>query len=237
MDQETDPSLFQPSPGSMRYLPIALSLRDRSCAVVGGGLVALQKCKILGDAGARLTVISPQVLEELASLIAQKQYTHVQRAYRQGDLRGHDLAVIATSEPAVQEAAAQEAQALGTLVNVVDRPELCSFIMPALLVRGDIVIAVSTSGRAPGFAAALRDRIAAWLGPEYGAALEIARRLRQVWKSQNLPMGERRRRAQLLLGDEFLNAVRTGDLESARTYIEKVQGEAVPREILRGLVP
>jgi|DewCreStandDraft_2_1066082.scaffolds.fasta_scaffold32782_2 precorrin-2 dehydrogenase/sirohydrochlorin ferrochelatase len=211
----------------MKYFPLLLDLRGRSCVVIGGGSAALQKCRILLDAGARITLVSPRILPELADLLRSGAGTHVPRAYQRGDLAGHVLAVVATNDQAVQEAAAHEAEQLGILINVVDNPKRCSFIMPAILSRGDLTIAVSTAGRSPGFSGALRDRLAELLGPEYARAVEVAARLRERWQRQSIPLTERRRRARCLLDEEFLAALRRDDWSLVQRHLEQVEGEPI----------
>lgn len=211
----------------MRYFPILLDLQARPCLVIGGGSVAQRKCEALLTAGAVLVVVSPTLTAPLASLQKKGLLKHIQREYRQGDLAGFFLVVVATSEPAVQEAVAREAREQGVLVNVVDRPELCTFIWPAVLVQEEILVAVSTSGSCPGFAGALRDRIRSWLGPEYRIALSIARALRGRWKAKQLAMSERRRRTELLLDETFLAAIRREDWSAVQRHVAMIEGEEV----------
>lgn len=215
-------------PKKMQYLPVVLDLNRRPCVVIGGGRVAEQKCDTLLAVGADVAIVSPALTPPLATLVASGRVKHFQRGYRPGDLAGYVLAVVATDKPAVQEAVAREARERGVLVNVVDRPELCTFLMPAILVRDDILVAVSTSGSCPGFAAALRDRMRSWLGPEYAIALEIARVLRERWKSKRLTMDERRRRAELLMDENFLAAIRCGDWLAVHSHVAMIEGEEVP---------
>ncbi|MCX8071525.1 MAG: bifunctional precorrin-2 dehydrogenase/sirohydrochlorin ferrochelatase [Candidatus Binatia bacterium] len=219
----------------MRYLPIFLDLRGASGVVVGGGEAAFHKCKVLLEAGARVTVVSPTLVPEFAPLLAHESCRHVSRNYQRGDLHGCRIAVVATDDPTVQEAVVTEANERGVLVNAVDRPDLCAFVMPAILSRGDIVIAVGTSATSPGFAAALRDRIGRWLGPEYVAALGIARVLRERWQSGKIPMEERRRRSRLLLEEDFLAALRRGDVAAVQKSISSIEGEEVELPSLQGL--
>ncbi len=212
----------------MRYLPVLLDLRGRPCVVIGGGSVALQKCETLSRAGADLVVVSPTVVPALASLLESPSLRYIRREYRPGDLAGAFLAIVATTEAAVQQAVWLEAQERGVLINVVDRPDLCTFVMPAILAQEELILAVSTSGSCPGFAAALRDRIGNQLGPEYGRALAIARSLRTRWKLKRLAVEERRRRVQLLLDDDFLSALRSEDWPAVKRHVAMIEGEEIP---------
>jgi precorrin-2 dehydrogenase/sirohydrochlorin ferrochelatase len=150
----------------MRYYPVFLGVADRSCVVVGGGEVAARKVGSLLDARARVTVISPHLTDELATQVAAGIIAHTARGYRPGDLHGYFLAYAATSDEQVHEQIARDAEAEGILLNVVDRPHLCTFIVPAVLRRGDLQVAVSTGGGSPALAGRVRDAIDASLGDE-----------------------------------------------------------------------
>lgn len=211
----------------MTYLPVSLAVTGRASVIVGGGLVAYHKAQLLREAGAILTVISPQLVVPLQAFIDGAAVRHVARAYRQGDLQGCFLAIIATDDPQVQAAAAQEAHERGVLVNVVDRPELCSFVMPALHRSAEISVAVSTSGTCPGFAAALRDRLAEVVGPECVTALRLARGLRRRWQMRGVALNERRRRIERLLTDEFLQTLRQRNWDAVQRALATIEGEPV----------
>jgi len=157
----------------MRYLPILVDLDGRPCLVVGGGDVAARKVEMLLGVGARPRVVATRVgvrLEEIAA--AAPAVTIERRPYRTADLEGAALAFAATDDPALQDAIARDARAAGVWLNAVDEPERCSFVMPAVLDRAPLVVAVSTSGASPALARRIRDDVAAALGPEYDAALE-----------------------------------------------------------------
>ena len=137
------------------YYPIFLDLRSKPVVVIGGGKVALRKVKGLLEAQAQVTVISPEILEDLRALPI-----HVlERDYHDGDLRGHVLVFATTNDRAVNALIAQNADALGIPSNIADAPDECGFIVPARLIEGDLQIAVSTGGRDPRRAVAVRDRI------------------------------------------------------------------------------
>src|SRR6266481_939674 len=125
----------------MKYYPIFLRVADRPCVVIGGGKIAEQKTAALLNAGARVTLISPQVSRALERLVAAHRVIHHRRPYAAGDLHGCVLAYAATDDAAVQRRVAREAREAGVLLNVVDRPALCDFIMPAVTERGELIIA------------------------------------------------------------------------------------------------
>jgi siroheme synthase-like protein len=142
----------------VNYYPIFLDLRAKPVLVVGGGKVALRKAKGLLEAGARVTIIAPDVLDDLRAQSADV----LLRKYQGGDCAGHTLVFAATSSREVNAQIAREAAALGIPSNVADAPEECGFIVPARFTEGDVQIAVSTGGRDPRRAVAIRDRIRRW---------------------------------------------------------------------------
>jgi len=142
--------------------PVSLDLDGRPVVVIGGGQVALGKVRGLLACGARVTVVAPQVCPELAEL----DVSVVQRAYRTGDLAGFSLVFTATDDPAVNGNVSADAQAAGTWVNSADDPARCTFQLPAVVRRGPMTVAVSSSGRSPALARWLRDRVAESLDPD-----------------------------------------------------------------------
>ena len=171
-----------------RFYIACLDLEGRSCLVVGGGPVALEKARGLLDCGARVTVVAPGIIEELRSLDVEL----MPRGYRASDLDGRFLVVAATSIAPLNRRVHEDAEARSLLCNVVDVPELCSFILPAVLRRDPIAVAVSTGGASPALAQRIRDDIGELIGPEYP---ELAVRLRELrpWAKENFASYEERR--------------------------------------------
>ena len=154
----------------MRYYPIFLDLRGRRTVVVGGGKVAERKVRKLLRAGARVRVISLELTPGLARLAAAGRIRISRRKYRKGELgrerqnrRSLLLVFAATDDPSAQGAARKDAAGAGALLNLADSAEGSDFIVPASLTRGDLHIAISTSGTNPGLARFLRQRLAAGL--------------------------------------------------------------------------
>src|SRR6266850_1726168 len=156
------------------YFPSFLDLRGRACLVVGGGLVAERKARALVECGARVTVVSPVVTTSLAGLAAAGGLIHRARRFRRSDLRGCAVAIAATGDSIVDAAVQSTARRRRVLVNVVDRPEQCDFIVPSVLRRGALQIAVSTGGRSPALAREIRRRLEGLFDPDYA---ELVRRV------------------------------------------------------------
>lgn len=162
----------------MQYYPAYLELRGHPCLVIGGGAIAERKVTTLLEAGARVTVVSPTLTAALAALADTHEIVHHPRAYRRGDLAGCWLAYAATGDEAVHAAIAAEAAEARVFLNVVDRPRLCSFIVPAIVTRGPVAIAVSTGGASPALAKRLAGELSATVGPEWGLAAVVLGKLR-----------------------------------------------------------
>ena len=201
--------------------PVLLDLAGRGVVVVGGGAVAARKVAGLLEAGADVRVVAPEVTPELAALAAAGRLRWTARVYRPGDLDGVALAVAGTATRAVNRRVAEDAAAAGVPVNVVDDPALGSFTTLATLRRGDLVVAVGTSGGAPGLAGALRRRLERQLGPEWAVLAELLAEVRD-----RLPPAADTGGWDRLLSAELLAAARAGDVAAARELL----GRTLPAE-------
>ncbi|MYF05746.1 MAG: bifunctional precorrin-2 dehydrogenase/sirohydrochlorin ferrochelatase [Holophagales bacterium] len=206
------------------YYPVYLSLAERLVVVKGGGPVAERRVAGLLRCGARVRVVAPELTLELEQRAQGGEIEHLARPYRTGDLEGAALAVAEPGEPASDASFFAEAERRGIFVNVEDDLEHCSFIMPALVRRGDLVVAISTSGRAPELAVRLRERLERELGPEYGALLELAGRLRAPLARAVPGFEERRRRWYELVDSDVLELFRDGRAAEAREGAERILG-------------
>ncbi len=137
------------------YYPLMLKVKGEPCLVVGGGAVALQKARALRRAGADVTAVSPAFSPAFQRLAVRR----LRRPFRAGDVAGRVLVIAATDAPDVNRAVFDACAGRGIPVNVVDVPELCSFIVPAIVRRGPVVVAISTGGQSPSLAKALRKQI------------------------------------------------------------------------------
>ena len=155
------------------FLPLVFKASGLRCLIVGGGEVAIRKLEMLSDFGCEATVIAPQIHNGIRERVESRTARWIEREYQSGDCRGFQLVVAATAQPAVNQAVSEEAKRLGIPVNVVDNPELCTVIFPAMWSEGPLTIAVSTKGVAPYMAAAVRDRLAAQ-GPQLARWVEAA---------------------------------------------------------------
>jgi siroheme synthase-like protein len=208
------------------YYPVYIQLRDQPCVVIGGGKIAEGKVEGLLAAEASVTVISPDITAHLKSLAEKKQITYLRRAYQPGDLTGAFMVICATDQPGINHQVWQEATNNHQLVNVVDDTPRCNFIAPSILRKGDLTIAISTSGKAPALAVRLKERLQQELGPEYERFLELAGELRAPL-AQHVPDFETRKALWYELVDsEILEVLAGGDEAGAREIISQIVGFA-----------
>lgn len=200
------------------YYPIFLKVSGKRCVVIGGGPVAFRKARSLLEHGASVDVISPELCPELAELAAEGQVRVFWRNYEAGDLRGAFVAIAATDDSEVNNDLLKEARDQKTLVNVVDDADNCDFIVPSLLHRGDVTIAVSTSGRSPALARKIRTRLENEFGEEYAALALMLDEVRTRVKHQGLKINNDTWQEALDL-DRLTGLLRSGEGEKARRIL------------------
>ena len=148
--------------------------------------MAERKVEGLLASGARVSVISPELTPALASLKEEGRLHHVARSYRDGDLEGYDVAVVATDDGAANADVAREGRRRRVWVNTVDDPANCDFILPSVIRRGDVVIAASTGGASPALARRLREELEAFLSEDYAPLVELLQEVRQELRSRGI---------------------------------------------------
>ena len=167
----------------MSYYPIFLDLTGRHCVVIGGGVVAERKIEGLVAAGADVTVVSPELSAGIRLRLVENSIKHVARKYQSGDLEGYTLAFVATGDEVTARAVFFEARSRGIWVNCADAPNYCDFILPAVIRRGELSVAISTGGASPASARAVREELEKFLSDEFAqlvqTASEVRRELRQ----------------------------------------------------------
>jgi precorrin-2 dehydrogenase / sirohydrochlorin ferrochelatase len=206
------------------YYPVYIQLREQPCVVIGGGKIAEGKVEGLMAVQAKVTVISPNLTPRLLELAEQNQITFISRVYQPGDLTGAFVVICATDQAEINHQVWQEATANRQLVNVVDDTPRCNFIAPSILRKGDLTIAISTSGKAPALAVRLKEHLQREIGPEYERFLELAGELREPL-AKHVPDFETRKALWYELVDsEILAALARGDKSAARAIISQVVG-------------
>jgi len=164
----------------MAYYPLFLELQARSCLVIGGGSVAFRKAAALLRCGARVTVVSPELSAGLKKLARQRKVHWKKHPFRPSDLAGIELAIAATDDQPVNRLAAREAKRRKIWINVVDQPALCSFIVPSVVRRGKLALAVSTGGASPALAKWIRKDLETRYADRFGRLASVSGRARKA---------------------------------------------------------
>lgn len=212
--------------GAMEYLPICVRVRERACLVVGGGEIALRKATLLSRAGARLRVVAPHVEPGFEAFEGVDIRT---RGYAPEDLDDAWLAVAATDDKELNRRVSADAQARGVPVNVVDAPALCTFVMPAIVDRAPILVAISTAGASPVLARSLRGQIEALLPPGLGPLSALLGKERAALKARFPDVDERRVFTEQLVRGPVAEAATSGDMTRAEALLMAALAEPFER--------
>jgi precorrin-2 dehydrogenase/sirohydrochlorin ferrochelatase len=204
------------------FYPIYLNLTGRRVVVVGGGDVAERKIESLFGTGAVINVISPQLTSRILALASENQIELQQRAYEEGDCAGAALVFSATDNPAVSRTVFDDCRRMGALVNSADQPVLCDFIMPAVMRRGDIAIAISTGGTSPGLAARLRQKIASLIGPEYGRLAQLLSKARPYIRERIPAEADRKAMQYRILDSDIMTYLKNNDVAGAERRLREI---------------
>jgi len=205
----------------VEYLPLFFKLQERPVLVVGGGRVALRKCRLLCGAGALVRLVSPDIDHELEQLLAASGGNWVQDYYSDEQLQGVGLVVVATPDRALNSAVAMAATARNLPVNVVDDPELCSFIFPSIIDRSPLVIAVGSSAKSPVLARLVRSKIEALIPSAYGRLAAFTGRFREAIKHAAPLEGQRRRFWEQVVDGPVGEMVLAGREEEAAVLVQR----------------
>lgn len=205
----------------MDFYPIMVDMRNRPCTIIGGGAVAERKVATLLDSGACVKVISPVLTPTLREWAEQGRIDIVARPYQEGDLADTFLAISATDDLTINEAAAIEATRRQILLNVVDIPQLCNFILPAVVKQGPLVIAVSTNGTSPAMAKKIRQQLERIFGAEYGVFLTMLGKLREQVKNSFNTQAERQQFWESLIESDLLSLIADGRIDEAEEKIQR----------------
>jgi precorrin-2 dehydrogenase / sirohydrochlorin ferrochelatase len=210
----------------MAYYPIAVDIREKNVLVVGGGTVALRKIETLLEFGAKVTVISPEVVSGIVSLAADGKVELHLRSYRTGDIGTAALVIAATDDRDVNALVSKDAQASNILVNVVDDPELCSFIVQATVKRGDMVISIGTGGNSPALSRRVREKIEETFGQEYGELTAIMGEVRELARTLIGDQPTRETAFKRILDSDVLDLIKAGRTGDARHEASRILNES-----------
>jgi precorrin-2 dehydrogenase/sirohydrochlorin ferrochelatase len=213
------------------YYPLYVDLRGKRVVVVGGGMVAGRKIESMAEAGARVKVIAPEIIQDIEKMT---DIEITKKDYEKGDLKGAFLVIAATDNMSTNVAVREDALEMRIFCNVVDKPEMCSFIVPSVVEKGPIKIAISTGGVSPALSRKLRREIGGFLGDEYATLATIMGKIRPLVLSREGGYENHKRIFDVLVNSELMDAIRADDRVLAEKILFKALGEHID---LKGILP
>jgi precorrin-2 dehydrogenase / sirohydrochlorin ferrochelatase len=223
----------QPVKGAtVKYYPLCLNISGKRCVVVGSGNVAERKVERLLACGARVEVVGKVLTPILAAWKGEGRIVHRETDYDDSCLSGASLVIGATDDETVNGRIAKDARTWGIPVNIVDNPARCDFILPSVVERGDLLIAVSTGGKSPALARKLREELEETYGPEYAVLLEILGELRREVIAAGRSSAENRKYFAAVVRSEILDDIRRKEWAKVKETIRRLTGvemEVEPR--------
>ncbi len=209
----------------MKYYPVNLDIRNRKCLVVGGGAVGTRKVMTLLDCGAKVTVVSTDVAEKLQELSDSDIIKLEKRPFQISDLDEMFLVIGATDNQEINKEIHSEAERLGILCNIADRPEDCNFILPAIVNRGDLIIAISTSGKSPAFAKKMRKDLEKKFGTEYAEFLKLMGEIRNKLLSEDHEPEAHKHLFEQLIKRDLVKMIKDRDIAAVNSLLFEILGE------------
>ncbi len=209
----------------MRYYPVNLDIQNRKCLVVGGGSVGTRKVMTLVECGAVVTVVSSDVAEELLELAEKKMIELKKRPYESSDIDGMFLVIGATDNEELNRQINKDAEHQNKLCNIADRPEACNFVLPSIVNRGNLVIAISTSGKSPAFAKKMRQDLEKEFGEEYDEFLQLMGAIRKKALSEKHEPEAHKHLFEQLINRGLVDMVRNHDEERINSLLLEIFGQ------------
>lgn len=208
----------------MNYYPLFLNLKGKKAVVIGGGKVAERKILTLLRVGARVTVISPTLTKRIEKEKLKGTIEHFSRQYEKGDLKNAFLVIAATDSRLINENVFKDAPCL---VNVVDAPSLCNFIVPSVVKRGPLTISISTSGISPALSRSIRKELEKLYGPEFAYYLKLLLKIRKKAMQGILDKNKRTKFLKSLASKEIFEMLRQRGFEETKKCVLSQYKEVV----------
>lgn len=205
----------------MKYYPVCLDIENRDCLVVGGGAVAYRKVKTLLECGANVTVISP-VFSRALETLPHETLSLIRRPYASEDVAGRFLVIGATDDEGENRKISEDAESRNVLCNIADLPDACNFILPAIVKRGDLLLAISTSGKSPAFAKHLKKRLEKDFGEEYTEFLQLMGALRKKLLSASHAPEAHKPLFEALINAGLLDMVKEGKTAEINRLVDDI---------------
>ena len=208
------------------YYPIYLDIENRDVVIIGGGNVCARKAETMMKYGARVTVVAPELTDEIERWSREGCLAIRRKHYEESDLDGANIVIASTDDQSVNEKIAADCRARRIPVNVVDVTPLCEFIVPAIIEKGSIQIAVSTGGKSPALARTLKEDLHRIVGPEYAEVNDVLGTLREGAKAVLPTDVDRKRFFDGIIAAGILDMLRDGRRREAYATIARACEEA-----------
>ena len=208
------------------YYPIYIDIEDRSVVIIGGGQVCARKAETMMKYGARVTVVSPEFTEEIERWGREEKLALKRKSYDESDLDGANIVIASTDVQRVNEKIAADCRRRRIPVNVVDVTPLCEFIVPAIMEKGSIQVAISTGGKSPALARTLKKDLQRMIGPEYAEVNDVLGTLREGAKDVLPTDVDRKDFFDGILARGILDMLREGRRKDAYDEIARACEEA-----------
>ena len=206
----------------MKHYPLFLDIKNKKCLVIGGGSVAERKVKNLLAYDAKVYIISTKLNNALQELVAGGKVCYRGTNYHTAELDGACLVFCATNNHAVNSAIAKDCAQKNIPVNVIDKPSLCTFIVPSTVVRGDLQLAISTGGKSPALAKVLRKKLEADFGPQFKEFIDYIGNMRNLVINNIEDLEQRSYILKNLVDNLTIDLVKQGDIEQAKERVKSV---------------
>lgn len=207
------------------YYPVFLNVDNKKALVIGGGPVAQRKVETLVDYGVSAFVVSRDLTSGLRDLIEKERVQYLGAEFNESQLEGMFLVIAATDDAMLNHQVSLSAQERGLLINAVDQPADCNFIVPSVVRRGDLQVAISTSGKSPALARKIREELECQFGEEYEKLLLVMGDIREVILARDLPQRQNKRIFEEIIESDILEAIAAKDRKRVEAILKNALGD------------
>jgi precorrin-2 dehydrogenase/sirohydrochlorin ferrochelatase len=216
----------------VEYYPVYLDIREKQCVVVGGGDVAWRKVERLVECGAQVTVVAKEVSAGLEMLTCSGRVTHVADRYKTDYIEGAFLVIGATDDDDVNHRVSEDSRSRNIPVNIVDDPSRCDFIVPAVVNRGALTIAISTGGKSPALAKKIREDLESRFGSEYDLLLAVMGAIRDEVIARGGSSDANRALFEAVLNSQILDSIGKKDWDRVTSIVKELTGVVLDMEMV-----
>lgn len=220
----------------MAYYPIMVDLTGREVLVVGGGSVAARKIKTLLEYGAAVNVVSRELAPEIKNYVDSGEVRYMGEEFSLVFLKDMFLVIAATDDMGLNHRISKVSEEKGMLINAVDQPADCNFIVPSIIKKGDLVVAVSTSGKSPALAKKIRKQLTDYFGDEYELFLRMMGKIRNEVLESGSDQRENSRIFHKIVDSELFEAIKTGEFNNAALILSEILGQEISESNIKDYI-